>query len=159
MRQYLGFTLEIMWFLFLITCETHQLNAGSPAIRFATAYSATSIGLEDFRSFSFSQLVDPSFHKIRSCQPLVAILFLLVPFALVTVPSEIGIAVASSCDPSLQIKLNTCYLRYRPGIHVLCNYVRVILCHSSISKLYFILSSVEQQVCMSPADRFTIHPA
>jgi len=56
---------------FLRTCGTHQLNAGSSSKLWATAYSATSIGCDSFKSESFSHDVDPSLHWTQSCQPLV----------------------------------------------------------------------------------------
>jgi hypothetical protein len=57
--QYHNFSLEIIRFLLLIMCGTHHLKAGSLTSLFTTAYSATSTGLEAFRSASFSQLVNP----------------------------------------------------------------------------------------------------
>ena len=50
---------------------THQANTGSWTNLLATAYSATSMGLDSLMSFKGTQLDPPSFHSTKSDHPLV----------------------------------------------------------------------------------------
>ncbi len=65
--QYFFFTLKIIWFHLHKVLDTHHLNASSSMIWFTTAYSASSRGLDTFRSLSFTQLVDLSFNIMSNC--------------------------------------------------------------------------------------------
>jgi len=73
---------------FLSVYGTHQAKAGSCTSLFTTAYSATWTGCEFRRSFSASQLVDPSFQCRQSCHPLVVFLGHHLPCLLTKNPSS-----------------------------------------------------------------------
>ena len=59
--------LAIILSLFLSTCLTHQLKAGSWSIPCATANSAVCTGWDSFNPDSFSHEVEPSFHWQQLC--------------------------------------------------------------------------------------------
>ncbi len=52
-------------------------------------------GLDAFKSFNFTQLVNPSFHITSSISPFVVIFGFTFPFAKVVLPSEILITIPS----------------------------------------------------------------
>ena len=94
-HQYLTLSLEITMLRLRTVRDTHHLNAVSSTIRFATAYSATSIVLDSFKSFISIQLFCPSLHSTSSFQPRVVTFGLSFPLYLRDIPSDIGIAVWS----------------------------------------------------------------
>jgi hypothetical protein len=69
--QYLDLILDRILSFRRSTSCTHQLKAGSDAVLFPTAYSATCTGLASFKSLSGSHVDVPSFHSTRSFQPFV----------------------------------------------------------------------------------------
>ena len=64
-------TLEIIISQFLSVNGTHQAKAVSSCMLRAVIYSATSIGLDSFKSLSDIQVVVPSFHFTRNFHPTV----------------------------------------------------------------------------------------
>ena len=68
-RQYLSLISDINLLGLRTIRNNRHLNAGSSTIRFATAYSATSMGLDYFKSFRSIHLVCPSLHLTSSFQP------------------------------------------------------------------------------------------
>ena len=85
-RQYLVLTLEIIRSRRLSTCLTHHLNTGSSSNWLATAYSASSTGLECFKSTKVTHLEDPPFHSTYKLQPLVVFFVCTFPDFLVRNP-------------------------------------------------------------------------
>mmetsp|Transcript_33754 Transcript_33754/g.67002 ORF Transcript_33754/g.67002 Transcript_33754/m.67002 type:complete len:211 (+) Transcript_33754:74-706(+) len=79
--QYLLFTLDTMRRRCRSISFTHHENAGSFSMWLATAYSATSIGLDALRSFRGIHSCSPPFHSTWSCHPLVVRFGTLFPFA------------------------------------------------------------------------------
>ena len=64
-------TLEIILSQFMSVNGTHQKNSGSYCMIRAVTYSATSIGLDYFKSLSDIQVVVQSFHFTRNFHPTV----------------------------------------------------------------------------------------
>ena len=113
--QCLDFTFDVIQFHLCGTCGTHHANAGSFAIQFTTTCLATSIRFETFKSFSFSQLNDPSFHWTSNSQPFAVIFGLSRHPSCAIMPSHVGAAkssfqwlVISSMIACMSPSLSTC---------------------------------------------------
>ena len=76
--QYFDFSFPMMWLRFTSTCQIHHANAGSPAIRSCTVYSAICTGYDFFLSLRVTHFVLPSFHCTRASTPFVIYLLSFV---------------------------------------------------------------------------------
>ena len=71
--QYLDFNFDIILCRFLSVYGIHQANASCSSILFITAYPASSIGYESFKSLSETQSDDPSYYRTQISHPLVVL--------------------------------------------------------------------------------------
>ena len=66
-------TAEMILSLFLKVYGTHQAKAGSSSIFLALTYSATSTGLDSFRSFNGTHVWGPYFQSHKNFRPMVVL--------------------------------------------------------------------------------------